>query len=324
MKIFLGLIFLFWFFRGWDLILGSYFFIPFLNKELGDTPPPAWPKVSIIFAAKEEEKRIKAATLSMLSQDYPDYEVIAVNDRSTDRTAQELQSIADPRLQVKTITSLPKGWLGKTHALYEGSRLATGEWILFTDADVLMAPDTLKKSIMACQHHGLDHLALFPQIELEQFVEAMFTHYFMIAFNFLFRPWMARFKHSRHYVGIGAFNFIRREVYEKIGAHTKIAMEVADDMKFGKLVKRSGFRQMAIFGNELVRVRWVEGWGGVLKSLHKNAFSGVQYNVLYLFLSSIGLFCTDVLPFAGLFLTQGLSFYFSAGSVAMIFLIYLS
>ncbi len=316
--------FLYWLLRGADLVLGMLFCVPRLapsTDKPGTTPTPM---ISIILAARNESQHLCDAVQKMLTQNYPNFEIIAVNDRSDDDTLAILQGIGDSRLKVVNIQSLPPGWLGKTHALFQGYLASSGEWLLFTDADVKFKPNTLTDSISAMQHRALDHLSLFPEVKLLTYLETIFVAYFSLVFNMRFRTWAAQWRRSRAYVGIGAFNLVRRSAYEKIGTHEAIALDIADDMMLGQHIKRAGFHQMAMHGGRHLSVRWVEGARGVMNSLHKNAFRGLNYNLLHLIVISCGMLVVDVLPFIGIFFAQGTQFYLFAGTLLCIGLVYLA
>ncbi len=317
------LVFLYWLVKGTDLILGILLRTPKLQTAMSPEEPDL-PKVSVIFAARNEEACVKEAASSFLAQIYPDFEVIAVNDRSDDRTASLLESIPDKRLKILTIQELPAGWLGKTHALHEGYKVSTGEWLLFTDADVIMERGTLAAAVQAARENTLAHLTLFPGLVIRQYVEAVFVNYFALAFNARYRPWAAKRRGSLAYAGIGAFNMVRRDAYEKIGTHKALALEVADDMILGRMIKRAGFRQMAMYGTDFIRVRWVVGFKGVLSSLHKNGFRGLNYSVINLIAATAALLLADVFWFLALIFGSGEVRLLGAGSALMCFLVYLS
>src|ERR1700693_4382257 len=119
-----------------------------LDSVVAELEPPAvWPKVSIIVPARDEAEKIEAAMRSKLAIDYPDFELLAVDDRSQDQTGAILDRLAaeDPRLCVIHLTSLPEDWLGKSHAMQVAASHAQGEFVLFTDADVFFSPDLLRK-----------------------------------------------------------------------------------------------------------------------------------------------------------------------------------
>lgn len=321
MIIFLWILLAAWLVRAIDLIVGAVFLVPILKERPFEGKLP---KVSLIFAARNEGGRIRAAVESMVSQDYPDIEVIAVNDRSTDDTASELAAVHDPhrRLRVLTIEALPAGWLGKTHALFQGYRASSGEWFLFTDADVHFAPGAVRAAVAEAEKRRLGHLTLMPELIIGRAIEAAFTNYFALQFNLRYRPWMARFSWALSYVGIGAFNLVRREAYEKAGTHERLALDIADDVMLGKIIKRAGFRSMLMGAGGLVKVRWVEGFRGVLSSLHKNAFRGLEYNIFLLLGATVVLPAFDVLPFVGLFIFHVTAFWFCAAMTAAIFSVY--
>ena len=336
------LVFLFWLAQTLDLVPGVLFKISFLSKHSHLTV--ASPKISVVFAARNEAAGVGAAVRSLLSQDYPDFEVIAVNDRSTDGTLSILQSFSgDSRLKILDVRELPPAWLGKTHALYQGYLVSSGEYLLFTDADVLFEPGTLRAASAALGHSRMglggnpqalgsptktfgddkewDHLVLFPKLLTESFIEKAFTQVFGLALFRRFRPWAASNPDSSAHMGLGAFNLIRRSAYETIGAHQKLALEVVDDITLGRLVKENKLRQRVMSGVDLISVRWVGNAGGVVRSLEKNGFAGMDYNVSTLIAATFGILIFDVLPFLFLFLTRGPAFYFNLGTLVCLILI---
>jgi len=294
--------------------------------KFGTSALRACPKVSIIFAARNEEQKIRGAVCTMLSQDYPDFEVIAVNDRSTDQTLAILEDLSRTpqasHLKVLDIQKLPDNWLGKNHALYQGFLASSGDWLLFTDADVHFDAAALKASLQAVCERKLDHLVLFPYSATKNYLEAVFMMTFTFVFYLWFKPWAAQYAHSRAYVGIGSFNFVKREVYEKIGTHQAIALEVTDDMTLGREVKRNGFRQMLMDGTGMIWETWFEGWKGILNSLEKNGFAGVDYNLFLLTGATLGLLIFDIAPFFLVFVTQGAAQYFLLGVIGIFFLMH--
>lgn len=318
----MGIVALFWILSGLDLIYGVLFRIPVLSRN-SQPPLSHFPKISIIFAARDEGKHIREALQSFLALDYPDFEVIAVNDRSSDQTLSVMQSLKDARLKIIDIKSLPSGWIGKNHALHQGYKVSTGEWIVFTDGDVTFQdPKTLRQVAAFAENGKWDHIALLPHMILKGFLEKIFTTAFGMGFYFHYRPWAASNPRSKSHIGVGAFNFIRRSVYEKLGTHQSFPMNVLDDMELGRRVKLNGFRETAVFGHELISVPWVEGWTGILKSLEKNGYAGVGYNLGVLtFLTGLS-FCLNFLPFWLLFAGNGSERIMAAAAVSALFLVY--
>lgn len=206
-----------------------------------------WPRVSIIVAARNEERNIAAGVGSLLSIDYPNLELVVINDRSTDRTGEILRSMerSDKRLQLVEIDTLPPGWLGKNHALSQGADKASGELLLFTDADVIFDAAVLRHAVFYLERQNLDHLTLAPAMITPTLPLGLFVSAFAFYFSLYARPWRASNPKSSAHVGIGAFNLVKAALYRRIGGHASIAMRPDDDMKLGKLIKKNGGRQQS-------------------------------------------------------------------------------
>ena len=255
-----------WFSRIVDAALGM--------PKIADVSRPEWDRkpasgkgnsrVSIIVPARNEEEHIAETLRLLLALDYDNYEVIAVDDRSTDRTGELMDQMAGtPQahgcLKVLHVAALPSGWLGKTHAMWTSGKLATGDWLLFTDADVLFKPDSLRRALAYAQQERADHVVVFPRMIMKRPGEKMMIAFFQTLFVFGHRPWKVADPETRDHMGVGAFNCIRRSVYEAIGTYQALRMEVLDDMKLGKVVKNAGYRQRNVFGGDLISIRWAKG-----------------------------------------------------------------
>jgi glycosyltransferase involved in cell wall biosynthesis len=266
-----------------------------------------YPKVSIIVPARNEEREIEEALQSLLHLDYPDYEVLVVNDRSTDSTGVILERMRMryPQLDVATVVELPRGWLGKNHAMECGARVAWGELLLFTDADIIMRPDCLRRAVTYLEREQLDFLPMTPDVEMPSWLLEAFLTVFVILFTLRTKPWKLRDPKSPAHVGIGAFNLIRKSVYQAIGTHQAIAMRPDDDLKLGKLVKKNGYVLDLLNGNGFLRVRWYASLRELIHGLEKNAFSGVDYSIFTTVASSIGIVLVNVWPFLALLVTRG-------------------
>ena len=294
---------------GIDLVLGNL-----STVWLGDISPlsepnkPNPPKVSVLIPARNEERNIREALQSVLRQDYPNLEFIVVNDRSTDRTGAILMEIAaaDPPLRVVALTELPDGWLGKNYALYRASEAASGELLLFMDADIVMDPTVVSRAVRYQRERQLDHLAIMPAVVMPGVILRMFTSSFAIFFAAYARPWKAKDPKSRAYIGIGAFNMVRASAYRAAGTHRAIAMRPDDDMKLGKLLKRKGYRQEMVVGAPLLSVEWYASLRETIDGLMKNTFAGVEYSLAASLAAGITIFAVHVWPFVALFVTHGL------------------
>src|SRR5881275_317003 len=229
-----GLIALFWVTYGLRVAYGATR-LPWVRDFL-PAPDANCPRISLLFAARDEEEKLPAALATLMEIDYPELEVVAVDDRSQDATGRILDEFAaaHPRLRVVHVDTLPKGWLGKPHALQKAYEASTGEWLLFTDADVRFKPDVLRRAIALAKARNFEHLTLMGDVEMVGFWETVLITFFGMAFNIAIDPYRVANPHSRAYMGVGAFQLLRRAAYEASGMHRRLAMEVVDDMKLGK------------------------------------------------------------------------------------------
>ena len=282
------------------------------------------PLVSVIAAARNEARGIEAALTSVLRLDYPALEVVVVDDRSTDETGAILDRLArlHPRLKVKHVSALPGGWLGKNHALHVGAEAASGELLLFTDADVVFEPTALRRAVGFMERENLDHLTAVPDVRVPGLALNAFVTAFGVFFLLYARPWKARDPNSRHHIGVGAFNLIRSAVYRAVGTHRAIAMRPDDDLKLGKLVKKRGFRQDVVDGKDFIIVEWYSSLSGMIDGLMKNAFAGVDYSLVLLTGSTVALLLLNLWPFVALVTTHGVTRALNGVSVMLIVLLF--
>jgi glycosyltransferase involved in cell wall biosynthesis len=335
-----------WFSRIVDAAIGM--------PSVADVSQPEWdrnpvrasgnPRVSIIVPARNEEDHIEQSLTRLLELDYDNYEVIAVNDRSTDRTGEIMERVSEsprpsaplragfsqktremghPVLRVIHHRELAAGWLGKTHAMWKAANEATGEWLLFTDADVLFKADSVRRAVAYAEAEKADHVVLFPQMIMKQPGEYMMIAFFQTMFVFGHRPWKVADPKSRDHMGVGAFNLIRRSVYESVGTYEALRMEVLDDMKLGKVVKNAGFAQRNVFGGDLISIRWANGALGVVNNLTKNFFAVLSFQWPRTLISAFGLAFLNLTPFLGVWLAHGWERVPYAVALGSMFLIYL-
>jgi len=312
-----------WFSRIVDAALGMPSVADVSRPEWDRNPvlPAGNPRVSIIVPARNEEESIEQALNTLLALDYDNYEVIAVNDRSTDSTGEIMERISQNprfsqkaretghpdfrRLRVVHHSELPRGWLGKTHAMWTAANQATGDWLLFTDADVLFKPDSLRRALAYAESVPADHVVLFPRMIMKQPGEYMMIAFFQTIFLFGHRPWKVADPSTDDHMGVGAFNLVRRRVYDAVGTYEALGMEVLDDMKLGKVVKNAGFAQRNVFGGDLISLRWGKGAMGIVNNLTKNFFAVLSFQWWRTLISAFGLAFLNFGPFLGLFLAHG-------------------
>ncbi len=295
--------------------------------SLSDAPPLSpgnAPSVSVIFAARDEAEKLPGAIETLLAQDYPRFEVVAVNDRSRDQTSAILHEFerAKPNLKIIDIADLPRGWLGKPHALVAGFEQSQGEWLVFTDADVHFAPDVLRRAVALAQERQWDHLSLLASVEMRGFWEITAISYFSLGFVIGNEPWLASNPRSGRYVGVGAFQLVHRAAYEKSGGHRRLRMDVIEDMKLGKLMKMAGLRSGVAVAQDMVRVRWHTGLQNVIRGVTKNLFAACHYNALFALVAMSLPLIMSVLPFFGLAFATGWARAFAGIAVAVAVLVH--
>jgi glycosyltransferase involved in cell wall biosynthesis len=265
------------------------------------------PRISLLFAARDEEEKLPGALATLGQLDYPGLEIIGVDDRSEDATGRILDDFAatHPRFRAIHVAELPAGWLGKPHGLQQAYEASSGEWLLFTDADVRFKVDVLRRAMTLAAERKLDHLTLFGDVEMVGFWEKVVVTFFGMAFHMATAPSEVINPKSGAYVGVGAFQLLKRSAYEAAGTHRRLAMEVVDDMKLGKIVKHAGFRSAVGIAQDSVVVRWHAGARNLINGVTKNFFAGSGFSVPRVAASILGLFVMNVLPFAGLVFGHG-------------------
>ena len=316
-----------WFSRIVEAALGMPS-IADIARPQWDRQPASHPRVSIIVPARNEEEDIEQGLAGLLALDYHNYEVIAVNDRSTDRTGEIMEKVAASSaahgcLRVVHVSELPSGWMGKTHAMWSAGLQATGDWLLFTDADVLFKPDVLRRALTYAETENADHVVVFPRMIMKRPGERMMIAFFQTLFTFGHRPWRVADPDTNDHMGVGAFNLVRRTAYEAVGTYKALRMEVLDDMKLGKVLKNARFRQRNVFGDDLISIRWAKGAMGVVDNLTKNFFAILSFQWWRTLASLFGLLFLNLGPFLGVWLAHGWERLPYAVALGSMFLIYL-
>ncbi|MDX2175770.1 MAG: glycosyltransferase [Candidatus Sumerlaeia bacterium] len=241
----------------------------------------ALPSLCVFVPARNEERAIRQCLESLLAQDYPGgLRIIAIDDQSEDRTGAIILALAAKhpgRLQALRTPPLPEGWMGKNHALWHGvaHAPAEAEWYLFTDADIIFAPGVLRRAAALAQALRADHLFLTPLVRCrgfwEQVVLPLGYHIMMISVN----PRRIEDPSRREYFGVGAFNLIRRSLYEREGGHAAIRGEVIDDVALGKLTKEAGARLRVASAGADRSLRMYDSLGSIVRGFRKNIQAGI-------------------------------------------------
>lgn len=234
-------------------------------------------RISVVIAARDEQDDIEATLRSLLACGGDELELVLVDDRSSDETGARARRIAteDGRLRVIRVDELPPGWLGKVHALRAGVGAATGEFLLFTDADVRFAPDALRRAVGYARRRELDHLAVVPHLAptrplLDATLAASLRNFALTV-----PLWRVSDPRSRTHMGVGGFNLVHRRVVEEDDPFEWLRMEPIDDIGLARRIKERGGRSDALAGRSAVGLTWYGSVGGMARGLEKNLFGAV-------------------------------------------------
>jgi len=276
-----------------------------------------WPSLSIVVPARNEEDTIELGLSSLAELKYPRLEIIVVNDRSTDKTLQKIERLREqfPQIKVKNVTDLPNGWLGKNYALQKGSEESKSELILFTDADVEITTDFLRKALAFFRLESLDHLGGIPKVTSRTWYLYPLIGVFGLGFSLFTRPWQGKDPKKDRAVGIGAFNLVRRKAYEAIGGHRLLALRPDDDLKLALIMKRHGFKTDCVNGVCGMKVEWYPDFVSLLKGLEKNVMTGFEYRFVLAALGLVAFAGVFIFPFVLLVITKGMAFVLALISV---------
>ena len=286
--------------------------IPNLLDAKYDRSPTGNPSITIIVPARNEAANIAATLHSLLTQDYPNLEIIAVNDRSTDTTGTIMDELAaqhPDRLSAIHIKELPTGWLGKTHAMSLAARQAIAihhpDYLLFTDADVLFSPEAIRRSLAQAVATQADHFVTFPTPVIKTPGEGMLLGYLGVMGLWATRPWRAANPRAkRDAIGIGAFNLLRATAYQQLGGFDALRMEILEDLTLGRRVKLTGLRQRVATAPGMVTLHWASGAFGIVRVMTKNLFAVFHFRISLVLLSILWLTLFCIGPVAFLFVPQ--------------------
>jgi len=235
------------------------------KRELGIPDPP--PLVTILIPAKDEGARIGDCLASALGQDYPNFSVLAIDDRSGDATGRVMDDLAksNAKLKVLHIDHLPAGWTGKNNALYRGAALATGEWLLFIDSDVILQRDALTRTLAVATGKNYDLLSLILRLETPGIWESILIPLASAAFGAAFMMGMSNSDSNNYFFGNGQFMLMRRTAYDKIGGHEAVKTQFNEDMVLARIMKQSGQRVRIAWGTHLGSVRMYDSLATILR-----------------------------------------------------------
>jgi chlorobactene glucosyltransferase len=249
-----------------------------------DPPPPSKaPLISIIVPARNEERNILACVEALVSQDYPDVELIVVDDRSSDSTLDILQQFKSRQVLGNSSTfelisgvDLPQGWAGKPHALYQGAAHAHGEWLCFVDADTFASPSLISSTYQAAKNSSADMLTILTDQQLGSFWEKVIMPLVFTALSVGFPADRVNDPSKPDAIANGQFILIRRDAYEAVGGHEAVRAEIAEDKALAVLVKGQGFRLVLADGRQFAQTRMYTTLPEIWEGWTKNIYLGLQ------------------------------------------------
>jgi glycosyltransferase involved in cell wall biosynthesis len=257
-------------------------------------------RCSVVIAARDEAARVEQTLRHLLAQRGVDAEFIVVDDRSADGTGDIVARFAkdDPRVQLKRVDVLPEGWLGKCHACHVGASAATGDWILFTDADCWLKPDVIARALRVAERDKADHVTMAAGTVLESTAARAWYLLFLTGLA----AWMAGVNRDRpkSHIGVGAFNLVRADAYRQCGGYEALRLTVVDDIKLGLLLRRAGKRTRAFIGGDDVECHWGKTVASMVKIMEKNYFAAIDYRLGVAAAGSLAVVLISAILFWGL------------------------
>ncbi len=288
-------------------------------ESLHPPPPSAWPKLSIVVTARDEAHTIGEAVRTLLNEDYPHLQIILINDRSTDDTGKVIDDLANESDIVTPvhIKRLPPGWLGKVHALHEGYRHADGDFVLFSDADIHFGEGTLRKAISWLESEGAGHLTLLPRIHAPSFGLEIAIRNAGLLFVVGAKAAHLDQEKSNAFLGIGAFNLVRKTAFDQSPGFEWLKMEVVDDMGLGLMLRESGARTLFALTRERLWLTWYPSLCALFHGLEKNGFAVAGYRLERL-LTIVCLFFASAFALPAALLYPGVPFLWAFGLLTLI------
>ena len=281
------------------------------RKNYPQIPGDKLPFVSVLIPARNEEHNITQIVNSLLVQDYPNYEVIVLNDNSDDRTGELLAEIqkAHPEIKILSGKPLEKGWTGKCFACKQLYEISEGEYILFTDADTLHNSNSLRDSITIALSRKADMVTLFPKMTMVSFAEKLimpmlwFTVMLLLPFYFVDKKGFIKFS-----IGIGPFMLFKRSAYSAIGGHDSVKNAIVEDVWLARKIKEHGLQLIVADGQHMLSVRMYRNFKEIWNGFSKNIFAGFEFSSFALFSVNLLYLLLFLIPFLLFFIQLSLQF----------------
>lgn len=282
-------------YQGFALLLAAQ--MPRLDPAPEEPMLPSAPRVSVVIAARNEELDLPTTLDDLLVQDYPNLEILVVEDSSTDRTGEVIDARA-PRVRRVNPPPLPDGWVGKSWACWNGARAATGEWLLFMDADVRTHPAAVRTVVAWAERERADLATLGIRVEMRSFWERLILPFYIQVVLTYFRTPHVNRPHSKTAMANGQFWLTRRSVYDTMGGHEAIRSIVLEDVAMARRYRSAGRVLRVAWAPRVAETRMYrnrkEMFEGLLKNIHGTEFSAARLlgslaGLVGLFLLPLGL-----------------------------------
>jgi chlorobactene glucosyltransferase len=264
-----------------------------------------WPKISILIPARNEEKRIRPLIESLLRQDYPNYEILVLDDRSTDQTLRLLLAYAGKNKSLRVLRGkeLPLGWLGKPWACHQLSQKAKGDWFLYTDADTWHGPDMLRRAVQFAEKRKADALSLMNEQVTKTWMEKLVVPVMVYSLvSYLPGSWALNPRSPfRKFAGVGGqFILVRKKVYRAIDGHRAVKNEIVEDLSFGRELVKDGYRVLLGNGSDFTYCRMYLNAQEVWEGFSKNMFPAAGFSFFRMAAVLFVLLGIGAAPFVGL------------------------
>ena len=258
-----------------------------------------FPRVSIILPARNEERYIRRCIDSLIKQDYPDFEIVLVNDESSDKTLEIMNEYQNsyPDIKVLSVNRPDDDWIGKNWACYQGYLKSNGNLLLFTDADSYHSENTMSLAVQNINHYGLDAITIMPRLLSYDFFTKVTLPLLTTFMHTRFSPLKVNNAKSKLGYFFGSYFIIKRDTYEQVGSHESVKHEIIEDGALGKKVKEGNFKLRMVRGESYVQAIWARNSSDLSKAMDRLLIPMFKENRLKSTLLSIALFFLMIFPF---------------------------
>ncbi|MEH2182632.1 glycosyltransferase [Nostoc sp.] len=296
--------------------------IPLL-KQFTPQEPQYWPKLSVVIPARNEADMLEQAVTTLLTQDYPNLELLLINDRSTDDTGSIIDRMValDSRILPIHINSLPAGWLGQVHAMHIATQKVSGEWMLLTDAVIDFQPGSLRKVVALCLEQQIDHLAILHKNYQQSFWQQVLSAALEMVSLLQIKAADIGKPGSDRYIGTGAFALVRKSVFDRTEGFNWLRMELCNDLGLGLMMNRAGAKGKLMFGMDEIGLTWYKSLPAMVRGLEKHLFGLIaQFRYSKMIFSALSIWLL-IIGWGVAFLRHEIPYLWTLGVVAYLSLV---